>query len=122
MLLLAGKSDHPFVQLVTRAYYDRLLAAGVRIFEWHHGVLHSKTAVVDQTWGTLGSFNLDRTSLLLNYEMNVVFQDPRWGRILEESLQSDCLMCHEIDPDDWARRPFWRKALERFAWLFRKIL
>ncbi len=121
-LILSGKSDHPFLTFGTRAFYDRLLDAGVQIHEWCHCVLHAKTAVIDGTWGTIGSFNLERISLWLNHEVNAVFADRRLGRELEESFERDCSACTAIEVGAWRRRPLWQKALEKVLYLFRKIL
>ncbi len=121
-LLLNRRSDHPFLEFATRAFYERLLSAGVRIFEWQRGVLHAKTAVVDGVWGTIGSFNLERMSLLFNHEVNAVFADPRLGRAVEQSFRTDCGSCREVSLAEFRRRPFWSKLLERIAYFFRKVL
>jgi cardiolipin synthase A/B len=121
-LVLAGASDHPWLQYATHAYYDRLLAAGVRIYEWCHGVLHAKTAVVDGIWGTMGSFNLERTSLRLNYEANVVFVHPELGQELERSFRRDAEMCEPVDPAVWAQRPLWHRVVERVFYAFRRFI
>ncbi|MDY7231835.1 phospholipase D-like domain-containing protein [Hyalangium sp. s54d21] len=121
-LLLNGRSDHPFLEHATRAFYERLLEAGVRIFEWQRGVLHAKTAVVDGVWGTIGSFNLERLSLAFNHEVNAVFADPRLGRSVEESFRNDCGSCREVNLTEFRRRPLWQKLLERVVYFFRKIL
>lgn len=120
-LVLAGASDHPWLKYATQAYYDRLLAAGITIYEWCHGVLHAKTAVVDGFWGTMGSFNLERTSLRLNYETNVVFADAALGQALEESFRKDAQICSAIDPVRWAQRPLWRRIVERVLFAFRRF-
>ncbi len=121
-LLLPGKSDHPWLLHATRAFYEKLLTAGVRIFEWQRCVLHAKTAVVDGVWGTIGSFNLERLSLLFNHEVNAVFADPRLGRALEAAFRSDCESCLEVELDVFRRRPFWQKLLERVLYACRKVL
>ncbi|MHB8875139.1 MAG: phospholipase D-like domain-containing protein [Myxococcaceae bacterium] len=122
VLLMAGASDHPWILYASRAMYEPLLRLGVRIFEWPNGVLHAKTAVVDGTWGTVGSFNLERASLWLNHELNVVFADPDAGRRLEQTIRADCALCRPIDRLSWKRRPWWRKLLERLAFGFRRVL
>jgi cardiolipin synthase A/B len=94
----------------------------VRVFEWQRCVLHAKTAVVDGVWGTIGSFNLERRSLLFNHEVNVVFMDPRLGRLLEESFRGDCQSCQEVDLGRFRRRPLWQKLFERVLYAFRKVL
>ena len=121
-LLLNAKSDHPWLVHATRAFYEKLLTAGVRIFEWERCVLHAKTAVVDGVWGTIGSFNLERRSLLFNHEVNAVFADPRLGRLLEESFRGDCQSCREVDLEQFRRRPLWQKLFERVLYAFRKVL
>jgi cardiolipin synthase A/B len=121
-LILNGRSDHPFLEYCTRAFYERLLGAGVRIYEWQRGVLHAKTAVVDGVWGTVGSFNLERLSLGMNHEVNAVFADPSLGRALEDSFRMDCGTCHEVTLEAFRRRPAWQKLLERLLFLFRKVL
>ena len=92
------------------------------IFEWERCVLHAKTAVVDGVWGTIGSFNLERLSLLFNHEVNAVFADPRLGRLLEESFRADCQGCREVDLEQFRRRPLWQKLLERVLYACRKVL
>jgi cardiolipin synthase len=121
-LLLNAKSDHPLLEHATRAFYEKLLTAGVKIFEWQRGVLHAKTAVVDGVWGTLGSFNLERLSMRFNHEVNVVFADRHLGRALEESFRGDCGDCRQVDLAEFRRRPLWQKLLERVLYAFRKIL
>ncbi|RKG95395.1 phospholipase D-like domain-containing protein [Corallococcus carmarthensis] len=122
LLLNGGKSDHPFLEHATRAFYEPLMDAGIRIFEWRRGVLHAKTAVVDGVWGTIGSFNLERLSLAFNHEVNAVFADPRLGRDLEDSFRLDCGNCREVDLAEFRRRPLWQKAVERVLYFFRKAL
>ena len=121
-LLLNGKSDHPVVQLCARAFYGRLLAAGVQIYEWCSANLHSKTAVVDGVWGTVGSFNLERTSLWLNHEVNVAFADAALGSALDRRFLLDSGRCRRVEPDLWGRRPLWQKVLERVLYRFRRLI
>lgn len=121
-LVLSGRSDHPLLLHASRAFYERLLPAGVKIFEWQKTVLHAKTAVVDGVWGTLGSFNLERFSMRLNHEANVFFADPRLAGALEKSLRSDCNACVQIHLDAFRQRPLWQKFVEKVVYLFRRIL
>jgi cardiolipin synthase len=121
-LVLAGKSDHPIVTWAGRALYEQMLRCGIQIFEWYDGVLHSKTAVVDGVWGTVGSFNLEPMSLRFNYEANLVFTDRKWGAALEKSFLDDCRRCRRIDPAAWAHRPNWQRWVERAAYFFRRVL
>lgn len=121
-LILNARSDHPVMQWVSRAFYERLLSAGVRIFEWGAGVLHAKTAVVDGTWGTLGSFNLDRVSLDMNDEMNVAFADAQLGGELEASFLADRARCCPVALESWRRRSTWARFVEKLLVPLQSVL
>ena len=71
----------------TLALYDCLLSAGVKIFEYQPSYLHAKVAVVDDTWVTVGSSNIDPFSLLLSREANLIAQDQTFARTLAAHLQ-----------------------------------
>jgi cardiolipin synthase len=121
-LILNARSDHPVMNWVARAFYERLLSAGVHIYEWGAGMLHAKTAVVDGIWGTIGSFNLDRVSLDLNDEMNVAFADPRLGSELEAAFLADRARCAVVALETWRKRPAWARAIEVLLFPFQSLL
>src|SRR5204863_165276 len=70
-LLVPGTSDLPVMRNFTRGGYRDLLRAGARIFEWQGPMLHAKTLLVDQRWARVGSSNLNVSSLLGNYELDL---------------------------------------------------
>jgi cardiolipin synthase A/B len=121
-LLLNARGDHPWIMTATRSFYEKLLTAGVRIFEWEQCVLHSKTAVVDGAWGTIGSFNLERMSFRFNHEVNAVFTDPRLGRQMDAAIRGDCAQGREVHLAEFRRRPLWHKLLERVLYAFRRFI
>ncbi len=104
-LVLPGVSDHGLVMHAGRAFYDQLLSNGVKIFQLQVAVLHAKTAVIDGTWSTVGSANIDRRSFLHNYELNVVVLDPAFGRDMESAFDEDLRDSREVTADAWRRRP-----------------
>lgn len=110
-LLVAEKSDHWWLVVAGRSYYDELLAAGVRIFEYSAGTNHAKIAVADDHWAMVGSANLDYRSMRLNFELNLLFRSPEHNADLAQILVQDFAVSREIDPAVFARRP-WRR---RFA-------
>jgi cardiolipin synthase len=65
-------SDIPVVRALTRIGYRELLEAGVRIYEWSGPMLHAKTTIADHRWVRVGSSNLNPSSLLANYELDVL--------------------------------------------------
>ncbi len=113
-LLLPGKTDVMSVHYASRAYYRRLLNAGVQIYNYQGNILHSKTAVFDGCWSIIGSTNLDHQSFRRNDESNVGVLDHGFGRVMTETFQKDLKESIRINPERWARRPFNKKILERF--------
>ena len=75
-MLVAGKSDHPYLVNIGRSYYEELLRYGVKIFEYESGINHAKVALVDEEWFMIGSANLDVRSMRLNFELNAFVRDP----------------------------------------------
>ncbi len=88
VLLLQGRVEYRLQHYATHALYDRLLAAGVEIYEYQASYLHAKVAVVDGQWATVGSSNIDPFSLLLAREANLVVQDAGFAGELRASLQA----------------------------------
>lgn len=86
-LLLQGQTDYVVQHHAMLALYDCLLSAGVKIFEYQPSYLHAKVAVIDDTWVTVGSSNIDPFSLLLSREANLIAQDQAFARTLAAHLQ-----------------------------------
>lgn len=112
-LVLPGKSDSTLVLHAGRAYYTRLLDAGVRIFEMEHALMHAKTAVIDGVFSTVGSSNLDWRSLVDNHELNVIVLGDDFGREMEAMFARDREASLAIDATAWSQRPWPRRALEQ---------
>jgi cardiolipin synthase len=121
-LLLPGKNDVWLAQWASQAAYAELLFAGVRIYEYLPRVLHAKTAVVDGTWATLGTANLDYRSLFINYEVNLVSRDIHLCRALYDCFMDDLSYAEEITKRDWAKRPWNRHVSESIGWMARRWL
>ena len=78
-LLVPGSSDLPLIRNLSRIGYRDLLRSGVRIYEWDGPMLHAKTIVADGRWVRIGSSNLNPSSLIGNYELDVLIEDPDAG-------------------------------------------
>ena len=114
-LILPAKSDVPLSRLATRSLYERLLRAGVEIYEYQPQILHTKLVLVDDVCYA-GSANLDARSLRINYELMVRLNHAllveNAGAIFEDHL----LHSSQIDRRSWrASRGFWAKLKERWA-------
>ncbi len=106
-LLLPSASDMPVVRNLTRIGYRDLLSAGVRIYEWQGAMLHAKTQVADGRWCRIGSSNLNAASLLGNYELDVLIDDPAVADVLEGQFRKDISRASEIViPQSRSGRPF----------------
>jgi cardiolipin synthase len=116
-LVLPGFSDFWAPVYAGRSHYRELLAAGVRIFEWHDALMHAKTAVIDSEWVSIGSTNLDWRSFVHNYEADVIVRDAGFARELERRFQFDLKASVEIDRAQWRRRGAGEKLKE---WLARQ--
>lgn len=121
-LLLPGRSDVPLVRHAAHGYYAKLLAAGVRIFEYQTAVLHAKTLVADGLCSVIGSANLDFRSFLFNAESNLVILDPGTAAVLERTFEADLERSLEIEREAWRRRPLLHRAGDRLARLLTPLL
>jgi len=95
-LLAPGSSDIPAVAALSRAMYRPLLEAGVRVFEWNGSMLHAKTAVADGYWARVGSTNLNLSSWLGNWELDIVVEDEEFAHSMEQMYLEDLEHATEI--------------------------
>jgi cardiolipin synthase A/B len=95
-LLVPGSSDVPGVRAFTRAGYRALLEGGIRVFEWNGSMLHAKTAVADTRWARVGSTNLNPSSWLGNWELDVSIEDETFARQMEAMYEQDLMNATEI--------------------------
>ncbi|MEP6574247.1 MAG: phospholipase D-like domain-containing protein [Gemmatimonadota bacterium] len=96
-LLVPGSSDVPFIRNLTRIGYRDLLRAGIRIFEWDGPMLHAKTAVAESCWSRIGTSNLNASSLLGNYEIDVLIEDPVFAQSMEAQFRQDLEQSLEVE-------------------------
>jgi cardiolipin synthase len=96
-LLLPGASDLPVIRNLSRIGYRPLLEAGARIFEWDGPMLHAKTIVADGRWCRVGSSNLNASSLMGNYELDILLHDPALGGRLEAQFRRDMARSGEVE-------------------------
>jgi cardiolipin synthase len=95
-LLVPGASDVPMVRNITRVGYRDILRAGLRIFEWNGAMIHAKTMVADGRWTRVGTSNLNASSLIGNYELDVVIEDRELARAMEHQFRRDIARSVEV--------------------------
>jgi len=121
-LLVPGKSDIPAASYAGRAFFSRLLKAGIEIHTYLGEMLHAKTYLFDQCWGIIGSTNLDYQSLMYNDEGNIGILDSSFASEMTGIFEEDMKNSARIDEKAWHKRPFLEKIKEHFFALFRKRL
>lgn len=122
-LLLHGKYEHFLQYHAARTVYQRLLEAGIEIHEYAPSALHAKVAVVDGSWATVGSTNLDPLSLLMAREANVVTRDPGFARGLQQRLDHLLQTAGvRIEREQLGLRPWHQRLLDRVAYVIMRTL
>jgi cardiolipin synthase len=103
-LVLPSHTDVEDAVYAGRAAYGDLLEAGARIFEMQNAVLHSKLAVIDGVWTTIGSSNLDRRSIVFNNEVDAIILGADSAAQVEALLQRDMAASAPVTLQAWERR------------------
>jgi cardiolipin synthase len=122
VLTAGARTDIRSVRWASHWRYERLLRAGVRIYEYQPTMLHAKTLVADGTWAIVGSMNFDNRSLALNEESSLVILDRGVGGALDAMFRDDLRHAREIRLTEFLRRPFWHRVVEAGAALMSRIL
>ena len=112
VLVPGNQTDAIPVQKAGRTYYEELLTAGVRIFEYEPAMMHAKTLVVDGAWSVVGSSNLDERSMEINEENVLGIADAAFARSIEEGLTADFARSKEILLEEWRKRSVLQRCME----------
>ena len=116
-LLLPGPySDHAWVRHMGRRYYDKLLHAGVRIYEYQPRFMHMKVLLCDD-WASVGSSNLDRWNFRWNLEANQEVFDHVFAMSVRRLFEKDFADSLEIKHHEWRRRSLWVR-LKVWGWSY----
>jgi cardiolipin synthase len=121
-LIVPKLNDSKLVAWSSRSYYADLLTSGVHIAEFHGGLLHTKSLLVDQKAAIFGSVNFDQRSLRLNFEISLIVYDIDFASKLQVLVESYLAQSDYIDPKVWAKRPRWHHYLENAAHLTSPLL
>ncbi len=114
-LLLQGRVEY-FLMMATHAFYSEFLNKGIAIFEYRKSFMHSKVAVIDGTWATVGSSNIDPFSLLLAREANLFISDPGFaGELRTDILASIEAGAVPILAHQWQAENALKRAASKLA-------
>ncbi len=111
--------DAKLVRRASRALWGPLLEAGIAIYEYQPTMYHVKVVVVDEIWTSVGSTNFDNRSFRLNDEANLNVLDAGFAAGQARVFEQDKTMARQVTLEDWRRRPWRERAIERLAALFR---
>jgi cardiolipin synthase len=115
VLVPGNHTDAVPVQAAGRSYYEELLSAGVRIFEFQPAMMHAKTTVVDGAWSIVGSANLDERSMELNEENVLGIADKDFAQSIERGVTADFARSREILLEEWRKRSILHRCMERIG-------
>ncbi|WP_298715534.1 cardiolipin synthase [uncultured Oceanisphaera sp.] len=121
-LVLPARNDSRMVNYACNAFFDELLQAGVEIHLYGAGLLHTKCVLVDHQFALVGTVNLDKRSLWLNFEMTLLVDD---GAAMGELLQLADSYLSDAQPVswlEWRQRPLRRRVAENLFYLLSPLL
>ena len=121
-LILPSTTDSRSAAYAAHSHYEKLLRAGVRIYERQAALLHAKTAVIDGVWSRVGSSNLDWRSAVDNDELDAVIIGREFADAMLRAYAMDEAQSDEVRLEAWVDRPWRDRAKEGFFRLFGRLL
>ncbi len=110
-ILLPATSNHIIADWLARGYYTHCLRNNIHLMLYQDAMVHAKTATIDGEWSTIGTTNMDRLSLVGNFEVNVEIYDTDLATQMEEIFYKDCTNATELTLEEWCKR----SLIKRFA-------
>jgi cardiolipin synthase A/B len=118
-VVFPARNDSWIVAAASRSYYPALIEAGVHIYEYTDGLLHTKSLTLDGEVTLIGSANIDRRSFELNFENNILLADPDITTAMRRLQQNYIDASVPVDASDvlaWSRRRrFWNNGVAMFG-------
>jgi cardiolipin synthase A/B len=112
-VLVPWESNHVVTDWIAHSYFTSCLQGGIRIFGYRYTMLHAKTCTIDGEWSTVGTCNLDRLSLVGNYEINVAVYSAAFASQMSALFAEDTAERFELTMEQWQSRPWYDKVSER---------
>ncbi|MGE0076541.1 MAG: cardiolipin synthase [Bacteroidales bacterium] len=114
-IILPGKSDSTVVYWSSLSFVSELLEAGIKVYLYNDGFNHSKILMIDGTFSSVGSANMDIRSFEDNFEVAAIIYDEQITRTLESSFMDSLIKCQIITILNWNKRPFKNSHKEALA-------
>ncbi len=121
-IMIPERADTWLTHLGSLSYLDDMMRAGVKIYLYQKGFLHSKLMVSDDTLSTVGSTNMDFRSFEHNFEVNAFMYDTASALALKEIFLQDQKDAILLQQKTWMKRPWYQKAKESIVRLLAPLL
>ncbi len=121
-IVLPEKNNHRYAGMASKALFEELLSAGIRIYQRKPPFIHAKAMVVDDSIALVGTANLDVRSLQLNYETTALIEDDSAMNRLKQMIHEDMSCSKEIMLNKWQSRPPIQKLAENLCSLMSPVL
>jgi cardiolipin synthase len=121
-VMIPERGDTRLIHLGSLSYLDDLMRAGVKIYRYRKGFLHSKLMVSDDCFSTVGSTNVDFRSFEHNFEVNAFIYDTRSARAMKSVFLADQKEAELLSEAEWERRPWYQKVEESVVRLMAPLL
>jgi cardiolipin synthase len=121
-VIVPGRSDIRLIEWASLYILRRLARVGIGILRWRGPMMHAKTATIDATWSTIGSYNFDAQSRFQNLELTLEILNPATAQSLARTFEHDVENCDPFDEAAWRRLPWWTKALAWISFRIRRFL
>ena len=114
--------DKPTVYMLTQSYYERLIKAGIKVYQFTPGFIHAKCFVCDDEIATVGSINLDFRSLYMHFECGVWLYKTETVMDVKRDFLATQAQSREIDLEFCRNKPLIKRAIQAFLRLFAPVL
>lgn len=121
-IMIPERADSRITQLASLSYLDELMQAGVKIYRYNKGFLHSKVMVSDDVLSTVGSTNMDFRSFEHNFEVNAFMYDRESALKMKSIFLDDQKDADLVQLKEWRMRPWYQKVAESVIRLFAPLL
>ena len=117
-VMIPSVKDHFLVFWGSRGNIEPLLGAGVRVYRYKKGFIHTKTVLADDDISSVGTCNMDVRSLEINFENQLFIYDKGLNGEFAQHFLADIEDSEELHLSEWEKRPIWQKILESFGRLY----
>ena len=121
-IVIPFKPDSVIMRHASFSYITPCITAGVKIYLYHGGMLHSKALIIDNNMVSAGSTNFDFRSFEHNFEANLFIYSEEFNRIMVDEFHDVCSRSVRVDPQKWKKRPLKAKIIESTVRLLAPVL